>query len=235
VVLAFIGRSGNPTAVGPTLRTIDRWNPRCLLLCGVAGGLRKDGLVEGDVVASTVIWHYEYGKIGQGRHIPRLDKTYHPDQKLLSSAILYGHSSTTWTHCRVAPPKKSFAPKFRKGVAGSGEKVIDNIEAAYFRDICRACSNLLIIEMEGVGASTAVELAKDEGREVSFLMIRGISDLPRSESRAARLWAWIKSLGHSTTPVTQTMQRDNWKPYAARTAADFVAQWLGARWDSIFP
>lgn len=54
------------------------------------------------------------------------------------------------------------------------------------------------VEMEGAGAAAAIEQAGSQGISTRFMMIRGISDLPRAKG---------KNKGRK--------ERDDWKPYAS--------------------
>jgi nucleoside phosphorylase len=63
--------------------------------------------------------------------------------------------------------------------------------------------------MEGAGAAAAIEQAGSQGISTRFMMIRGISDLPRAKG---------KNKGRK--------ERDDWKPYASDVAAAFVIGWI---------
>ena len=63
--------------------TIDRWHPRYVLFSGIAGGLKKDTLRQGDVVVSQTIWYYEYGKVSDGKLKPRHRDSFRVDVGLL--------------------------------------------------------------------------------------------------------------------------------------------------------
>jgi nucleoside phosphorylase len=115
VVVALVAQPGNVPASIATLRTIDRWKPRYLLFSGIAGGLDKDGIVEGDVVVSTYIWHYEHGKIEEGRFNPRHRYTWRADVGLLNSAVGFNVGSHVWAKCGVAPPRTGHIPKVVPG------------------------------------------------------------------------------------------------------------------------
>ncbi|WP_348304915.1 hypothetical protein [Methanothrix sp.] len=65
------------------------------------------------------------------------------------------------------------------------------------------------VEMEGAGAAAAIEQAGCQGITTRFMMIRGISDLPRAKG---------KNKGRK--------ERDAWKAYASNAAAAFVMGWI---------
>ena len=65
------------------------------------------------------------------------------------------------------------------------------------------------VEMEGAGAAAAIDQAGSQGIPTRFMMIRGISDLPRAKG----VNKGIK-------------ERDAWKAYASNAAAAFVMGWI---------
>ena len=108
------------------------------------------------------------------------------------------------------PENKS--PKVLIGQIASGDQVVDDPTNVFFNSVRKAFPNIQAVEMEGVGAEMAIEQAQSLGKTVGFLMIRGISDMPRpprskSESRG-------------------TVERETWKDYASNTAAAFVVSYI---------
>ncbi|MBL8151301.1 MAG: hypothetical protein JNN15_15365, partial [Blastocatellia bacterium] len=73
----------------------------------------------------------------------------------------------------------------------------------------------IAVEMEGLGAANAIEVATAKDKTVHFLMIRGISDLPRPEEQV-----------EENRPKQGTDERDAWKKYASETAAAFTASFI---------
>ena len=63
--------------------------------------------------------------------------------------------------------------------------------------------------MEGAGAAAAIEQAGSLGISTRFMMIRGISDLPRAKGQSKG-----------------TKERDAWKTYASDVAAAFIIGWI---------
>lgn len=208
-----------------TMRTIDRWKPRYLFFSGIAGGLRREGQVQGDLVMATEIWHYEYGKVVDGRFIPRLRFAYPVDQGLVNRATSYQTTTAEWKTCAASPPKEHHSPTLRFGLIGSGEKVIDDLGADLAAAVVKARPEIQAIEMEGAGASAAIETARSEGRAVGFAMFRGISDLPRLPGWRAFFYKLFQA-----SSGAQTVERDSWKLYASAIAANFIARWLASPW-----
>lgn len=217
VILARTDTAGSTSSQAAAMRTIDRFRPRCLLVIGVAGGIGKDALQQGDIVMATDVWYYEYGKVDRGNFTARHRSTYQCDSRLVNAAQNFKNSSQTWVDCCETPPRVGHVPKFHRGSIASGEKVIDDLDAEFFRRVLDARPELLAIEMEGAGAAAAVSDALKENRNVAFGMIRGISDMPKRISG---------DVGGSGVDGSGTEERDNWKPYASAIAANFVKEWV---------
>lgn len=210
IVLALSGRPGQSSATLTTVETVRRWRPKYVLLVGIAGGLPRDGLAKGDVVFSTAIWAYEYGKLA-ARFIPRRDFTYQVSGPLLRAAQTL---SQDWTNNIRAPsPSSSSRPKVLFGPVASGEKVIDDVRGSFFQDVLAAWPKLQAIEMEGGGAAGAIQSLLDTGSSVGFAMVRGISDMPIAALDSGQVG-----------DEQQTAERDAWKAFASASAAAFSAQ-----------
>jgi nucleoside phosphorylase len=184
---------------------------------GVAGGLPPQNLVLGDVVVSSHIWGYEYGKIEHGFK-PRNDHMFSADGSLLRCAFGFSCTNQSWRNSFGIIPPQTTTSKVLRGPVASGEKVVDDADDAFFRAVTDAWPKLQAVEMEGAGAGAAIRHLQDAGKQVGFLMIRGISDTPRTASARQ-------------DPVTsQTQERDNWKEYAANAAAAFATEFIRTSW-----
>lgn len=213
VALAMAGHPGNTSGSLAVSETIKRWSPRYVFLVGIAGGLPRDGVELGDVVVSKQICSYEYGKIHHNAFNPRPDFTYQVDGPLLWSAFSIDKG---WRKGLVRrPTADGRRPEVRMGMMGSGDKVIDDRTADFFAAVEKVFPKLLAIDMEGAGAAAAIQQAQEGGRTVSFLMIRGISDMPpdKTSSKSAK--------GPSKKPSEGSV-RDQWTTYAADVAASFT-------------
>lgn len=218
VVVALVGRANNLSSQPVVLRTIDRWAPRYVVVSGIAGGLKRDGLVQGDVVVSDAVWYYEYGKLKQ-RFQARIRDLFRADAALCRSAVAYKAINHDWKACGKAAPVPDHEPKCVFGVVGSGEKVIDDLDHEYMKDVLAVCPQLVAVEMEGAGAAAAVQDAEANGCHVGFIMVRGISDSPPDAQAVA-----------GSAPLDQTVQRDAWKKFASAVAASFLISWVAAAW-----
>lgn len=224
VVLAMAGRSGNLRTQATTLRTIDRWKPEVVLFSGIAGGLKKDDLKQGDIVLSSTIWYYEYGKVADGKYLPRQRDSFQTHSGLLTTAEAFRGADSGWKACKTTAPKEGHVPKCLSGMIGSGEKVIDDLDPAFVRAVLNARPELQAIEMEAAGAADAIKLIGEEGQAVAFMMVRGISDLPRGKSGKKGKKGASDSVGAGTE------QRDGWKLYASAIAAHFISTWVASPW-----
>ena len=224
VVVAMTLNPGNTSGSLGTGRTVARWKPRYVLLVGIAGGIRREQLGLGNVVVSKQIVSYEYGKLECNAFNPRPDFVFQLDGSLLRSALSL-RETDSWNSLGPRPGRDQGKSKVVVGMVGSGEKVIDNRSAEFFKAVEKVFSRLLAVEMEGAGAAAAIQEARDEGRTVGFLMIRGISDMPPDkQTRRKKAGEGLKKL----PPVVS--DRNRWKSYAASAAASFAVHFVSCAW-----
>lgn len=217
-VVAKAARAGTDAAVNVIRNTVLRFHPACVVLVGVAGGLGK--VRRGDVLVSRRIWGYEYGKIDGGFE-PRPDWNYPADQSIVTAAETLPARDPTWhTAIGVKPPRPISPPTIHVGAVASGNKVIDDTSDPFFQAVLDQWRDVIGIEMEGVGAISAIQDVREFGDHVGFAMIRGVSDLPKSRPSM--------SAGQRKSP--QTTERDQWKNYAAEVAAVLATQLLDNSW-----
>jgi nucleoside phosphorylase len=207
-VLAMSPGFGTNAAVVVTKNTLQAFDPRCVLVVGIAGGLGDLGL--GDVVVADRICAYEYGKIGSEFH-PRDDLDSPTDASIFSAAKTLAARHPNWFSELGHPDETQHrSPRIVVGHVASGDKVVDDPTSEFFASVIHSRPNVLAIEMEGAGAATAVQDVRDMQRGATFGMIRGISDLPRQGGA-----------GHGSRPgrSAQSETRDSWKVPASAAAA----------------
>jgi nucleoside phosphorylase len=220
VVVGMTGRAGNPHSAIVTLQAIELWAPRYIFFCGIAGGLMnfkkaaedpkfKPDIRLGDVVIAERIHGYEFGKL-EAVFQPRDDWNYRTNQGLWTKAVAYKTNAAWRKRIQRRPPRKR-QPKILDGHIASGDKVVDDPTNAFFAAIYQRWPKVKAVEMEGAGVGAAIAEAGDRGVRIGFLMIRGISDIPRPPQSMELFKIWQESRG--------TQERDNWKPYAAEVAA----------------
>jgi nucleoside phosphorylase len=211
VALALVGSAGNVNASQAIARSVERWEPRYALLVGIAGGLATAGCAVGDVVVSTEVVGYEYGKL-DGGFLPRPHWTHQVDPGLRASAQGFAAANPGWW--QGTPGQRS---KVLFGTVASGDKVMDDPSAPMFAAVLQIWPKLHAVEMEGAGAAAAVDYLRAAGTRVGFLIVRGISDIPRPPAER-------------TGENAQTTERDANKLGACKAAARFVARWIAADW-----
>ena len=210
VVLALSSGPTNTNSPLVTLTTIERWNPEYVFFVGIAAGLYPDKIGKGDIALSRSIWFYDYGKIGE-RYVPRRQFTYPCDEALHTNALV---SLLDWSQIKETFPgsDKKKIPLVKTGIIASGNQVVDNPDHPFFEAVTDSdnAEEIIAVEMEGAGAAAAIEHYRTKGINVHFMMIRGISDMIRSEEKR-------DSQAHHD-------ERDKWKRYAADTAAVFTIE-----------
>lgn len=216
VVLAMQPRATNIPSALVTYATAQRWRPRYVLLVGIAGGFAADELCVGDVVYSSLICGYEYGKL-KSSFEPRQDFVYRPHHGLLTGAAAHNLRGVWQKRITQERPDEN-SPEGSRALPGrvaSGDKIVDQPDSDFFCKVRAAYPTLLAAEMEGCGACAAVELLGAENWPTHFLMIRGISDMPPNDSR-------------TDEAEHRSRQRDRWKAYAADAASAFCVSFVSS-------
>lgn len=212
MAVGMMGRAGTIESALATTDALKRWNSRYIFFVGVAGGLA--GVSKGDVVIADIIHGYEYGKI-EKKFIPRSNWTYRTDIGLLNGAV--AHSASNWNRLVQAKPPIECTVKATQGEIASGDKVVDDPSSQFFAGVLKMWPKIKAVEMEGAGAGNSIEHAQSLGKTVSFMMIRGISDLPRLSQEVGE-----------EDKARGTQERDVWKNYAADTAAAFTISFISS-------
>lgn len=235
VVLGLAGKAGTANCSQAIIHTVEQYSPRYVLLLGIAGCLAPDEAGLGDVILSSEVFGYEYGKVDDGFK-PRPNWTYRPDGALFNSAQRFAAIDDSW-YLAPAPYDTERKPKVIVGGVASGEKVVDNPDEPFFRAVRHAFPSLKAVEMEGLGAASAIEHLVARGRTVGFLMIRGFSDVPKGKNSEQPTPAddptnegAPEKPGGGPKATLQTQQRDANKPRAAWAAAAFAVKWIADGW-----
>jgi nucleoside phosphorylase len=219
VALAMSPRAGTNAAVIATKNTIRAFDPRCVLVVGVAGGLGDVSL--GDVVVADRICAYEYGKVDRGFH-PRHDLDSPTDAAITSAARTLAARYPDWYSELVrSEGLMHLSPQITVGKVASGDKVVDDTTDEFFASVTRSRDKLRAVEMEGAGAAAAIQDAREMQQTLSFGMVRGISDLPRPGGSRP---------GDQPGVSGQTEMRDSWKVAAASVAAAAAIQLIRLSW-----
>ena len=218
-VLAMSPRPGSNAAVIVTKNTLQSFDPRCVLVVGIAGGLGDLRL--GDVVVADRICAYEYGKIG-AQFLPRHDLDSPTDASIYSAAKTLAERHPRWfNELERSQQTRHHAPRIVVGHVASGDKVVDDPANDFFASVVRSRPSVLAVEMEGAGAATAIQDVRDMQRGATFGMIRGISDLPHQGGATS---------GRQSGPSAQSQTRDSWKVPASAAAAAAAVQLIRLSW-----
>jgi nucleoside phosphorylase len=219
VALAMSPGAGTNAAVIATKNTILAFDPRCILVVGVAGGLGSIKL--GDVVVADRICAYEYGKVDHGFQ-PRPDLDSPTDAAITSAARTLAARYPGWyAELTQLQGVRDLSPDIIVGNVASGDKVVDDTTDSFFANVLKSRKRLQAVEMEGAGAAAAIQDAREMRQAVSFGMIRGISDLPRERGSQP---------GSESHSSEQTEIRDSWKELAASAAAVAAIQLIRLSW-----
>lgn len=201
VVIVCLPSMGNKEAAIATEKVITKFNPRHIILVGIAGGIPKQNRYLGDVIVGEQIVDYELNKQIQQEvgncQVQRRYEVYRPATTLLEAAKKL--SSQNWfsdiNSQRPDDTTGRINPDVHFGVVASGSTVIAD---QVLRDELREhWSQLVGVEMEGAGVALAAYKS-----DVMFLVVKSICD-----------WA-------------DGSKNDDWQEYAAETAASFVIELL---------
>lgn len=160
---------GNASAGIEAVRAMMQFNPRVILFVGVAGGI-KDVKV-GDVVAASIVYDYECGKVIDDRTLPR-PKLGEADYDLKQRAQAEARKDD-WREQIRSGSSSDVAPSVYVKPIAAGEKVIASRKAEVYEYLREYYDDAIAVEMEGFGFLKATQQVKN----VSAMVIRGISDL----------------------------------------------------------
>lgn len=202
-IVAFrLPEMGNYAAAAATTRAIDVWNPRFILLGGIAGGVKGDDVRLGDVVVADLIVAYEPGK-QKPKGLDRRFKVLDPARVLVEAAK--DLNPREWAlNAKVPRPggeTDRTVPRVHFGTVASGEKVIASSGwfkelAASFKDSKSSnLSRIIGVEMESYGTALAAYRAPTAP---GMFMAKAICD-----------WA-------------DASKNDDWQAYAADISATFL-------------
>ncbi len=170
---------GRVEAATATADAIRRWQPRYVLLVGIAGG-DPDEVGLGDVLIAEQFVDYELQKITDDGARLRY-QTFRADPRLYGAAQ---HLSGWETAVRVARPDTG-TPTTHTGIVISGDKVqaATDALAPYKAD----WPKLIGVEMEAAGVAAA---AWEAVSKPGVLMVRGVSDLADAKKGSSRVKKW---------------------------------------------
>ncbi len=189
---------GNLEAATAASDIINTWNPRYIIVNGIAAGLDHKSQNFGDIVVSESIIYYEIVKIVGTQMVPR-NEQFLPDQTLLARVLNFTNGD--WRFCLPTRPDRKPSndtyPKVHIGPIASGAKVIAAAHAV--NDLKLHQRNLIAIEMESAGVAFAAFGAL---KKVGFIAVRAICDF------------------------ADASKSDQWYEYATKSAAAYLRAFL---------
>jgi len=168
IVATLLHSMGNLDAAHATADLVRDWNPRFVLVNGIAGGLNRKKQDYGDVVVSDSVIYYELGKVCEAG-VEYRNKQFQSDRSLLDG--LLNLRDSTWKDRLPSRPAGSSRPQIHFGPIASGEKVIASDTAA--SQLLASHRELIAVEMESAGVASAAFSAT---KRIGFLTVRAICD-----------------------------------------------------------
>src|SRR5208282_133006 len=191
VPLLNMGRVEAANATGDAIR---KWQPRLVMLVGIAGGIAASEAALGHILISNQIVDYELQKVTPTG--PEVRYSVHPvDPSLLGAATNY--LNIDWQKLIQTKRPTKGAPKRLVGPIATGDKVIafDQVLRRY-QD---SWPKLIGVEMEAGGVASACYQAKPAP---GFFMVRAVSDLADEHKNSSTV--------------------KKWRPYACEVAAAYA-------------
>jgi nucleoside phosphorylase len=182
VVVFSLLNMGRVEAATAATDAIRQWNPRYVLLVGIAGGINERGINLGDVIVANQIVDYELQKLtAEGPQIRY--EVHRADPGLL--AAVQNLRTVDWLKLVTTRRPQKGKPERRIGPIATGDKVVA------FKDVLAkyqdAWPKLIGVEMEAGGVAHAAFQARSRP---GFLMIRGVSDLADEQKDSAPVKSW---------------------------------------------
>lgn len=157
-----------------TTDALHHWNPRAVLMVGIAAAVNRETQKLGDIILGQGIYYDDRGKITPEGTLPE-PKMYPADSTLFNSVnnLL---PANDFEILADRPDGSKRCPKVTPGIIASSEKVVANAD---FRDTLVAQHRKIkAIEMEGYGVSAAAHQRFDQ---VRCLTIRALCDFADGE------------------------------------------------------
>jgi nucleoside phosphorylase len=166
VLMSLLGM-GRVQAANATNDAIRRWQPRYVLLVGIAGGISEAEVKRGGVSISDQVVDYELQKLTERGEQIRWE-THRADPRLLEAARHL--KKENWYRLIKKKRPQRGTPQCLIGSLATGDKVvaIKDVLERYRSD----WPKLIGIEMESGGVASA---AFQSARQPGFLMIRGVN------------------------------------------------------------
>lgn len=239
VVLVRCLDRGNGAAGETIKQLIEHFFPRFILVIGIAGGAERDKIKLGDVIVSDYIDYYELMKISDNRLIERRTPYDHPSLHIRDCAE--GVRYSKWTNGIPIEPPEQCSPKAVVGHIAAGEKLFDDKDFTYQRQILEMFDKTVGVDMESYGVARAIFHSRQITTNYNplYLVIRGVSDIvwTKPNENAKPMNPEKKEIVEAVGEKNQNNSelREKWRVFAANSAAAFglavAAELIGDKLD----
>lgn len=199
IIIVMLPDMGNTASGLVSSDLIRKYNPRYIIMFGIAGGIKENKVQKSDVVIANKVVYYELGKIKGIKIIPRSDDSVPVDTLLLDRIKAFKNENWKREIGVDCPNNEEIgiSPNVHIGPIACGENVIKSNK--FRRGLLSIWSKLIAVEMESWGVSQAAWYNKNRPR---FIAIRGICD------------------------DADPKKNDKWRRRAAYTAAAYLKAFL---------
>lgn len=192
--------SNLPAAILAT-RILSEWNPRFIVLVGIAGGVsQREDLQLGDVVISNNVYYVEVEKITDKQKLGRPYSIEPPAKEFKNSHQISREKN--WQEKITETRPGDGTSKVILGDIISGEKLEADHSNTSLQEKLQEHDKMIAVEMESGGVSKAIYDGSDVWFMAKFFAVRGISDFCDQEKN--------------------NETRNVWRNYAAETAAAYA-------------
>lgn len=166
VLVMLLGKGTGEATIG-AMSVIERWQPKNVIMLGIAAGVSSK-VALGDIVVADFVFYYELAKrTVQGEQ--RRAQYFSADRLLYDRAL--AHEESDWKNkLLVEPPDRPYID-VHFGAIASGDKVL--ADAMMMKQLLEECPDLMAVGMEGAGVARA---ASRQPHPPRFLEIRCICD-----------------------------------------------------------
>ena len=211
VVATTATSMGLTAAAIATTQLVLQFQPRIVVMVGIAAGTRSGNKQFGDVLVADPSVDYNSGKVALANGIREFLPDPYPiglNARLRSVLQKYrGNHSVFWEiRQRWTGPRPGDANHLHLGPLGAADQVID--DAARVIEIQKNWRKLIGVEMETYGVYRACHESPDP--KPRFASFKAVCDFAAEKS-------------------------DSWQEYAAFVAAEFAVEFFKTEWDSLWP
>jgi nucleoside phosphorylase len=224
IILSLLNM-GRVEATTATSDAIRRWEPRFVLLVGIAGGIASADIGLGDILIADKFVDYELQKIREEGKSVRY-QVHLAAPRLLGAAQNFDIEDCLKLLSTQPPIEKE--PRRFVGAIASGDKVIafDEVIQEYQKD----WPKLIGVEMEAAGVATAsFQAANAPG----FFMVRGVSDLADQKKDSAEVKAWRNYACDIAVVYTIALLQSGPVPFGKKKIEKDFNQDIQQKWESL--